>query len=295
MFIYSSEVGKERVYPGHFMDYISFTSGEGFFINGHQITRMKGYSNEPSSTIVHYVAPAAIAFILGGRFSYLGVFILAINIVAIGSFTTYIILILSFVFFTIKFIPKVLGRALFFLLICCFLFFILNPDIVLAGFLYASSLALDLAGFDLISRKIGDGTVNSNLGNRQQGIMNGVTLALTSPLGYSAEKLGPGAGLFYIISSRAGWIGILIFGVFMTRFIKNIKTTYFMASSSTYVYGLSLLLSNLLVALFISGYGWERPPGIIIMLLFFSFLQIVASKNKALPNFMNRRFVTNSS
>tara|TARA_B110001450_G_scaffold256640_1_gene287902 strand:+ start:923 stop:2335 length:1413 start_codon:yes stop_codon:yes gene_type:complete len=294
IFIYSSEVGSKRIYPGHFMDFISFTSGEGFNINGHQVTRMKGYSNEPSSTIVHYVAPAAIAFILGGRFLYLGVFILAVNIVAIASFTSYIILILSFAFFTIKFIPKVIGKALFFLTICCFLFFVFNPDIVLSGFRYVSLKMLDYAGFDLLSRKIGDGSVNSNLGDRHQGIIEGFKLALTSPLGYPKENLGSGAGLFFMVSSRAGWIGILIFGVFMAHFIKNIKITYFMASSSIYVYGLSLLLSTLLVALFISGYGWSRPPGIIMILLFFRFLQIVASENNALPNFMNRRFVSNS-
>ena len=71
------------------MDFISFTSGDGFSVMGRQIMRMKGYSNEPSSTIVHYFAPAALAFLLGGRYLYLGVFILAVNMITIVSFTAY--------------------------------------------------------------------------------------------------------------------------------------------------------------------------------------------------------------
>ena len=75
--------------------------------------RMKGYSNEPSSTIVHYFAPAALAFLLGGRYLYLELlFILAVNMITIVSFTAYIILIIS-LGFTLKFIPKMLGKILF--------------------------------------------------------------------------------------------------------------------------------------------------------------------------------------
>ena len=292
--IYSSEDGSNRIYPGYFMDFISFTSGDGFRIMEHTITRMKGYSNEPSSTIVHYVAPAAMAFILGGRFIYLGAFILAVNIVAIVSFTTYIILILSFALFTIKFIPKVISKVLFFLLICCFLFLILNPGIVMSGFIYASSVMMDIAGLDLLSRKIHVGNApDSNLNDRHKGIMNGFKLALSSPIGYPEKELGSGSGLFYIVSSRAGWIGILIFGAFMTSLIKNIKVTYFTVHSLTYSFGVSLITSILLVALFISGYGWNRAPGIIMMLLFFRFAQIVASENNELPKFLYRRFLSN--
>lgn len=292
--IYSSEVGSKRVYPGNFIDFISFTSGDGFQIMGHTITRMKGYSNEPSSTIVHYVAPAAIAFILGGRFVYLGIFILAVNVLAVASFTAYIILILSFGFFSIKFIPKVIGKVLFLLVICCFLYLVLNPQIVLQGFMYASLILMDLAGLDLLSRKIHVGMAEtSNLNERHQGIMHGFRLALTSPFGYSQEKLGSGSGLFYTVSSRSGLIGILILGVFITRFIKTIKATYFKVPSLAYLYGISLIMGILLVSLFISGYGWARPPGIIMMLLYFRLLQIVATENNALPKFANRKFFIN--
>ena len=283
--IYHSDVGSKTIYPGHFMDFISFTSGDGFQIMGNSVTRMKGYSNEPSSTIVHYIAPAAMAFILGGRFIYLGVFILVVNIMGIVSFTTYIILILSFGFFTIKFIPKVFSKVIFFLVIGCFLIVLLNPAIIFAGFSHFSSIAMDVAGLDLLSRKLGNGTKVSNLDHRHLGIINGFKLTIISPLGFSSESLGPGSGLFYEVSSRTGWIGLLIFGAFITSFIKKINIAYFKAPSLTHLYGVSLLVSILLVSLFISGYGWARPPGIIIILLYFRFLQIFTSANK--NNFQN--------
>ena len=167
---------------------------------------------------------------------------------------------------------------------------IMNPEIVLAGFIYASKLAMDYAGFDLISRKIGDGTQNSNLGERHLGIMNGFNVALTSPLGYPGTKLASAGGLFGEISSRTGWFWILVFGAFVLRIIRNIKVTYFTIPSLSYIFGISLILGILLVALFITAYGWLRPAGIIMLLLYFRFLQIAVSKNSGLPNFGNRKF-----
>jgi hypothetical protein len=291
--IYGSSIGSKRIYTGHFMDFISFTSGEGFNFMGYRVTRMKGYSNEPSSTIVHYLAPAALAFILGGRFLYLGVFILCVNIVAIGSFIAYIIMILTFVFLFMKFIPKKISTILLFIGFGCFLFFLANPDIVLAVFRFASAAAIDYAGLDLLSRKIGDGTTDSSLGERNLLIVNGLKFILTSPVGYSEEKFGSGLGLFYMISSRAGWIGILIFSVFMLNLIKNMKAKYNKTSSVVHLFGLSLMASILLVTLFISGYGWSRPPGIVMLLLYFRYLQLDVAKNSALPRYWNRRFVYN--
>jgi len=289
--IYDSTVGHKNIYPGNFMDWVSFTSGDGYMINGHVVPRLKGYSNEPSSTIVHYVAPAIIAFILGGGFLYLGIFILAVNLVAIGSFTTYIIFFLSLVFLMLKILPKRLGSFLLMMMALCFILLILQPNLVFSLFSYFSAEATNHAGFDLLSRKIGDGSVDSTLGVRQRGILDGMSLALFSPMGYSTDKLGAGAGLFYIISSKTGWVGIFIFSFFITRLIKNIKITFFMASSLILTYGVSLLLAILLVSLFISGYGWSRPPGIIMLLLFFRVLQVITVEKEALLKIMlNRLF-----
>ena len=74
----------------------------------------------------------------------------------------------------------------------------------------------------------------------------------------------------------------------MTSFIKNIRVAYFKAPSLTYLYGISLLVGILLVTLFISGYGWDRPPGVVMMLLYFRVLQILASENNDFPKLTTR-------
>jgi len=289
--IYDSTAGHKNIYPGNFMDWVSFTSGDGYLFNGHSIQRLKGYSNEPSSTVVHYVAPAIIAFILGGRFLYLGIFILVVNVVAIASFTTYIILFLSVAFLMLKILPKRLSSFLLTMTVLFFILLILQPNLMFPLFNYFSAEAINFAGFDLLSRKIGDSSVNSTLGVRQQGILDGMRLALFSPMGYSADKPGAGSGLFYIISSKTGWVGIFIFGFFIARLIKNIKIIFYMTSSLILTYGVSLLLAILLISLFVSGYGWSRPPGMIMFLLFFRVLQIITVEKEALPkNMLNRLF-----
>ena len=273
--IYDSTVGHKQIYPSHFIDWLSFTSGDGFMLNGKSILRLKGYSNEPSSTIVHYLAPAVIAFILGGRFVYLGIFILAVNVVTIGSFTTYVVFTLSLFILMLNIFPKRLAGFLLTITGLSFVILILQPNLVFSIFSYVSAEAIQYVGFDMLSRKMGSGVGESSLGQRQSGIIDGMSLALFSPVGYSTDKLGAGSGLFYIISSYTGWLGIFIFSFFIRRLIKNIKIILSLSSSLMLNFGVSFLLAMLMIILFVSGYGWSRPPGIIMLLLFFIILQII--------------------
>ena len=205
--IYDSMIGHAKLNPGHFIDYISFTSGDGFEVLGRKIARMKGYSNEPSSTMVHYVAPAVIAFLLGGRFVYLGLFILFVNVIAIGSFMTYIALIIAVGFFIINFIPKKLSKMFLYIIIISFIYSVTNPELIMMGFTYFGSILLDYIGFDLILRKVA-GASDSNLSYRQLGIVNGFTSALTSPFGYFTSDYA--GGLLGELGSRTGWFGLLV-------------------------------------------------------------------------------------
>ena len=136
----------------------------------------------------------------------------------------------------------------------------LNPVIIFGAFRYFSLLAIDIFGLGYF-QKNWQWIQTSNLGSRQLGIINGFKSTLTSPLGFFAGKAWYGIWPIYEVGSQAGWIGLLIFGAFMTSFIKNIRVAYFKAPSN-YLYGISLLVGILLVTLFISGYGWDRPPGL---------------------------------
>ena len=292
--IYDSTVGHKQIYPSHFMDWLSFTSGDGFMLNGKSILRLKGYSNEPSSTIVHYLAPAVIAFILGGGFVYLGIFILAVNMVTIGSFTTFVVFTLSLFLLMLNIFPKRLAGFLLTLTGFSFVILILQPNLVFSIFSYVSAEAMQYFGFDMLSRKMGSGVGESSLGQRQSGIIDGMSLALFSPVGYSTDKLGAGSGLFYIISSYTGWLGIFIFSFFITRLIKNIKIILSLSSSLMLKFGVSFLLAILIIVLFVSGYGWSRPPGIIMLLLFFRILQIITVEKEVLPKNILYRYFGNT-
>jgi len=49
--IYDSSTGGNSLSPHNFIDWISFTSGDGHTLFGKHIPRMKGYPNEPSSSM----------------------------------------------------------------------------------------------------------------------------------------------------------------------------------------------------------------------------------------------------
>jgi len=56
--LYDSTVGPTTIYAKSWVEYLSFTSGDGFEFFGYNVTRVKGFCNEPSATIVHYLALA---------------------------------------------------------------------------------------------------------------------------------------------------------------------------------------------------------------------------------------------
>lgn len=267
--IYDSTVGSERIHPGHIVDWLSFTSGDGFVAGGEVSPRMKGYSNEPSSTIVHYLAPAIFAFLLGGRLAFLGIFILTVSVVAIASFTGHIIIGLALLLSLLV----LFGRKNFQLSVLVSLVLILGVitqlDRLIALFMFFGEFAIESAGIDLISRKLGSGTGPSTLEVRQSGMVDGLRAIVFAPIGYSVDQLGAGAGLLYIISANMGWIGVLMAGGWFLG-LSRVATQAASSSSSLRVwFATSLLFSILFVSLFISGYGWGRLPGWMLLFLFF--------------------------
>ncbi len=279
--IYSSEVGQQKIYANHFMDWISFTSGDGFEYRGETSLRMKGYSNEPSSTVVHYLAPAVFAFLLGGGFFYLGVFILLVNIIAIASLSGQIIIIISFIFFiAIRYFRNYIKYYIF--IFPLILIGLLTQNYLInIIFKFTGDLANLYLGFDLISRKLGNDS-SSSLAERQGGIIDGFNYILSSPFGYSTDKLGAGAGLLFIASSSVGWIGLVIIGSFMYKFINNLVKLGLISRLPNVEYSLALLVSILLIVIFVSGYGWDRPPGVIMIFLFFRIFN---------QSFIDRKFI----
>lgn len=286
--IYSSQVGQQKIYAGNFMDWISFTSGEGFEFQGESSQRMKGYSNEPSSTVVHYLAPAVLALLLGGGFIYLGVFILLVNFIAIASLVGQIIIVISFaVFVVVKYFRPYL-KCIAFISIVIFLVLLTQIALMEQIFQYVGGQAIKYLGFDLIYRKLGDASQGSLI-ERQGGIIDGLFLILSSPFGYSVDKLGSGAGLLFIVSANTGWLGLALFGGFIFKFINNVKRLIFISSLPEIEYSVALLFSILLILIFVSGYGWDRPPGVIMLFIFFRVFQHTFINGQLVGNYLKGR------
>ena len=266
--IYDSLTGYRPAITGNLYDYFSFTSGDGYVLFGRVLIRMKGYCNEPSATIIHYFAP--IVFVLISKKSTpLLILIIFANIFSISSFTTYLILVLTSIIFVINIQTKAFKKYFLYFTAIILIVIILNYNTVLSLFNFFNQLLL-MYDYDLLSRKIGDGYDGSNLFNRQTGIITGFYNIFKYPLGYPGSELGPGAGLIYIVSMRTGILGVLFLLIFLYKLIyliyENIKIKQYVFHS---IVGYSLMLSIVLVATFISGYGWDRPPGLVILLLFY--------------------------
>jgi hypothetical protein len=272
--IYDSTTGYKHISPGSAFDWLSFTSGDGFELAGENRIRLKGYSNEPSSTIVHYLAPVVLAFFLAGRYIYLGIFILAVNIVAISSLMAFVIISGSLILMSLNYAFRRHFKFVFIIALLMLAVIVAQNNAIVNIFTKIGVLSVDVLGLDLIARKVAGGDDDASILIRAKGISEGINLLLTSPVGYSYEKLGAGAGLIYIISATTGWLGLTIFILFIGRFLKKALNGISCVQSYSNQYAIALSTSLLLVMLLISGYGWDRPPGVVLIFLMFRLMDI---------------------
>ena len=263
--IYDSTVGYNQIYVGHWVDYLSFTSGDGFAFYGKISPRMKGYSNEPSSTILYYLSPVIFGFYLGKRYNYLSAIIILINVICIGSMTSMLLLVLTIVIYIIYLLENIIGRkfrnVFLFFLICFLIYFLMSLDTLLTFQQVYGDKANDIAGFDLLSRK------TNTLNVRQLGIFEGFKNLLKFPFGCPSIDLGAGAGLAFTISSYTGYIGVLLLFYYIFIIVKLINWYTRKKNNFKSKFLASFIYSNLFVLLFISGYGWDRLPGLLFLIL----------------------------
>ncbi len=148
------------------------------------------------------------------------------------------------------------------------LFLLINKNLVFSIMTTLGEYLFSNFGFDLLSRKIGDESVQelTNLGARQLGMSLGIKNLFTSPFGYSSSYLIAGAGLAYQISSATGWVGVTILLLLFINLYSGSLNLYHKSNSIFYKYGISLFISISILALFVNGYGWNRPPGLIFLL-----------------------------
>jgi len=261
--IYDSSIGNATVHATSWIEYFSFTSGDGFNFFGKQITRLKGFCNEPSATIVHYLAPAALCFIYSKQYKNVGLVILLFNLVAISSLMSIIIVFGSAIIYLVfliknkKIVYIILSGSLLMLIVM-----MMYPD-------FAESFILDMGrslqeqiSYDLIARK------NGSVTDRLMSFSIALQEWGKSPFGWSRYSTMTGLLFDSVLKG-----GIFIFGILVIFFLQIVKYSLIkfheINVSISYRLGISLVVSTIIVAFLLSSYGWERIPGIIMLMLFY--------------------------
>lgn len=261
----SSDTGTNAIEPASFYDYLSFSSGDGYELFGQRLTRVKGYSNEPSTTLIHYLAPAAMGFFYGRKYIFMSTILIGFIVLPVSTVLGILtILMMPVIYLVMKIKKNSLKNIVVSSGLIAIFTLMSSLDTVLSSIatygqdLYAS------AGTDLLSRKAGSAE------SRLVSYNDAVNSILSNPIGGSGQSST--AGIFI----QAGLIGGL---VLMTAIIVIGLTIYknsIMAFNNSNFFNtrifISMLLSLFLTSFVLSAYGWDRVSGVIILAILFRHL-----------------------
>jgi hypothetical protein len=271
--IFQSESGNSTVIAQSLFDYFSFTSGATYSFFGYEFIRLNGYCSEPSSTIVHYLAPASLAFYY--NYNKVGIYIVLFSLLCISSLTGVLIIIGSFIMYVLlAFKRDILKKILIVFGSGFLIIFMMNVNAALSSVLDIGDIINDSFSYDLVSQKRTSAIVR--LGSYSEG----VNTFLQKPLGgtYSSTP----TALWLKISMVGGIFLLFIFILFSLKIVHLVIFIYDTTLSKYKKYGVSLFLTTYLGAFNISSYGWDRIPGVIFFILFYSIL--MTQYKKLVPN-----------
>lgn len=271
----SSMTGDKAINAQSPLDYLSFTSGDGYSFFGTQIMRMKGYSNEPSSTIVYYLAPAALGFMYGRGYAVAALVMVMFSTLCVSSLIGIIIVAGSFAFYILMTLKRKLTvKIAFVTAVFVVLVVMLNPDFALQQIQNVGNILADSTNYDLLARKA------SSADTRLMSYNEGITGIINYPLGGSGK--GSPTGLMLQLGLVGGIPLIVLYFAFTYKLVDHSHTAFHSMNRRGYKYGVALLASAVFVATLLSSYGWDRIPGVIIFALYLSeLLRAEKSSNRS--------------
>jgi hypothetical protein len=262
----NSSIGSSNINAVSYLDYFSYTSGEGYKLFGQYVTRVKGFSNEPSATIVHYLAPAVFAFFYGAKFRLIGIYILLFSLICISSFIGILAIlgtVVAFILLSIKsriivLFTVVIGTGVF-------MWFMVNVEYI-STLVYTLGVEInEQTSYGLIAQKGRSANI------RLDSYFQAIGFILANPFGGSLYNTM--TGLWTQIGLVGGFLVLLFYFAFSFK-ILNLSIIVFKRADSMFLKtGISLLLSVYFSAFLISGYGWDRVPGVIVLFLFYRMLE----------------------
>jgi hypothetical protein len=271
---FDSETSNKSISARSFLNYFSLvlpvssrTSTYEFL--GFTLPRLNGFTAEPSATVVPYLVPFSFLLFYRNKFLIiLSFFILVAGFVLYGSGISQIIVFLSLAIFVFNFLIKKvkikgfkkLRKNILYAVLPLTLFSLVNINLLLNIFIVFSNFVESIFSLQLLSSKVGSASFDL----RSSGIVDGLTLALTQPLGYPEIFRGVGIGVLYHVSQLGGWFGLAMLIIILLKIFNLIF--YFLNQNISLLdtYIVSFIISCFFVSLFISGYGWTRISGVII-------------------------------
>ncbi len=257
-----SGIGNKNIDPASFLDYLCFTSGDGFEFFGTVVTRVKGYCNEPSATIVHYVGP-------------IGLMLFCSRIP--------IVLILIPIFFSLICISSGIGIiAIFGAMFFYVLYRIKNKQaimLILSGFVVLSAIGLTYSNYiidniTIIGQDVYEQTSNdlvkrkaSSAHGRLTSYNSGLNTLTQYPFGGSGYTTV--TGLWLDVGLTGGFILVIVFLIQLRVLFNWSVVAYNRSKRTRHKLGISLVMSIIITATLLSSYGWLRIPGVILFFLYY--------------------------
>lgn len=260
-----SSTSNRPIKAASFFDYLSFTSGDGYEFLGTRVTRVKGFSNEPSSTIVHYLAPAILGFLMSRPYQLLSFILLAFILIASSPLIGISIIFLSFLVMLILKISSTNIQNLIFItcILLSTLLITFGDQLLIIMQVFGNDL-YSYTSTDLIARKFdGQGSAYWRLWDFNRAI----NIIYNYPLGGGGGNTM--AGLIIQIGLVGGLPLMIVIGIFAINLFKLAQLRFITDRKMSTRYSMSLLLAMLYVLFILSGYGWDRLPGLIMLMLIY--------------------------
>ncbi len=285
--IYHSNIGTSSIEPHNWVDWITFTTGDGYTLFNQSVFRMKGYSNEPSATVVHYFAPVVFLLFLKRNYLLPVMIVLLANLIAIASVTTIMIVLISIAIFIVRKISRQLSGLMVSLLLLTMAWLIYHPEVALIGLEYLSRPVT--SSYDLFAKKLESGMENSSFAVRVNGIAKTTDLVFSNPFGFSNDRLHVAAGVLFIIAAAGGWLALIA----LIPVISNCYRAFLFKLTSPnipnhQIAAYSILISLLFNACVTSGYGWDRVPGLLFVLLSLKLIKVLSEETLGSTGFGER-------
>ena len=271
--IMHSDIGNETIVAASLLDYLSFTSGDGFEFFGSQVTRVKGYCNEPSASIVHYVGPIGLMLFCRKIPTIFVLIPILFALVCVSSgigIIAIIGLIPIFILFSIKNKQTILFMFIGIILLSAVA--LTYSNLIINNItIYGQDIYQQTAN-DLVSRKA------TSAQGRLASYDVGLSMIMQYPLGGSGYTTM--TGLWVELGLVGGVISLIGYFVFLIYLFNNSVEAFNSTNSLRVKAGIALIGSLIITATLLSSYGWTRIPGVIILFLYVRLITTAITKNE---------------